>query len=918
MSNLNSTIKINQEKQDILDIKNKNILVTANPGTGKTLLLAHKYLSLVKDGIEPKNILCLTFTEKAKSEMEKRILDLQKKSKIQMDVSQLNVCTFHSYALSQLEQREIISSNLLRSEIYLYIKEKDLLNYQDDYIIDNIVPKIDTLIKYLKSFGVLPKDINTEKAEKELLKNKDHDDEKYSDSDKVHLLQNIIEIYKKYEDNKKSKGYDYADLLIEFSKLKKNKFDYVLIDELQDLNRIEAEIALESTDRFIAVGDKKQAIFGFQGGSIINFDLFEKSTKSILSENFRSTDQILSYAKNYFITNTKNTDHKHELENLKNATGHNGKMPIIIKIDRQSDPSKHAADVLENIINNSKETNGSDKTTAIITRTNRQIKTISEELEKRDIKFATTFFSGSKNTKSDILNFLRGIISDDVQIIKNAMFTPYFPITIQRAFKLADKEYNSSEDILEDIKPFKELKDKIKDKYDVLKLFHDRILPIAVSHGKQHYYAATKINDAFTEALELLGDKNLDNVINYVRLYDLTMEETEENSPIILTTVHKAKGREFNNVIYLPTSTRNNERIFDTIVQSILESRNINAKEELQEESFRIDFVAFTRAKDQLFIITDKENKYLNEKFSQSESEICESRDSVSEPTAYKLEAYKLFVNEQYEEAKKLLKDRDCWLIDFINGYFKKLDSISFSSIERKPFEYLTNDILKIKVSSPALNLGGEVHAIAEKKLKGEDYKTDDEYKPYEKNIDELLASEFIAEYPEVHCVEEFFEVPLSKISDIKEDIKFRGKIDVVLKKDGKYLMLDWKTDKRNEKGSKHRRQLEAYRTAFCHLNNIKKDNAQVAIAYIGLKPKVNTGEIHWELDTKQPAPSASGTVEKKLKKIVDWKNYPENFIRELSSQKDMGNNEVLWKNVVEQYIYEYQENQKKLAKDRA
>ena len=58
---------------------------------------------------------------------------------------------------------------------------------------------------------------------------------------------------------------DYADILLKFLKLNKiSKYKYVLVDELQDVNKIEAEIALKSGDNFIAVGDKKQAIFGFQ------------------------------------------------------------------------------------------------------------------------------------------------------------------------------------------------------------------------------------------------------------------------------------------------------------------------------------------------------------------------------------------------------------------------------------------------------------------------------------------------------------------------------------------------------------------------------------------------------------------------------------------------------------------------------
>jgi ATP-dependent DNA helicase UvrD/PcrA len=66
---------INPEKENIINTEG-NILVAAKPGTGKTLLLANKFLSLVKNGMSSERILCLTFTEKAKKEMEDRIIKL--------------------------------------------------------------------------------------------------------------------------------------------------------------------------------------------------------------------------------------------------------------------------------------------------------------------------------------------------------------------------------------------------------------------------------------------------------------------------------------------------------------------------------------------------------------------------------------------------------------------------------------------------------------------------------------------------------------------------------------------------------------------------------------------------------------------------------------------------------------------------
>jgi len=265
-------MKLNQEKKDILNIYN-NTLVTANPGTGKTLLLAYKYLDLVRKGTDTENILCLTFTEKAKREMETRILKLLNEENIPFDPVNIHVYTFHSFANSYIEAENLISSNLLRYSVFKYVKELEIFNYSDEYLLDTIVPKMENLIRYLKSFGIMPEQIDMN-ATKGLLIPTD----KYSKEEIDTYADAFNDIFIYYEKLKKRKGIDYTDMLIEYLKLNNNPvFDYVLIDELQDVNKMEAEIALRSGKQFFAVGDKKQAIFGFQGGSILNFEMFMDS-----------------------------------------------------------------------------------------------------------------------------------------------------------------------------------------------------------------------------------------------------------------------------------------------------------------------------------------------------------------------------------------------------------------------------------------------------------------------------------------------------------------------------------------------------------------------------------------------------------------------------------------------------------------
>ena len=882
---------INKEKQDIIDTRG-NILVTANPGTGKTLLLAHKYLSLIKQGFTPERILCLTFTEKAKSEMEERILNLRKEEGPDFDISKLNVFTFHSYALSSLDSQDIISSNLLRFSIYIYIKENRVLNYSEKYILDSLVPKIENLIRFLKSFGILPSDINIKDSAKHLPK-----ESKISRAELEQFLAEFVNIYSHYESVKESEGFDYADLLIEYLKLNRDPdFDYVLVDELQDVNKMEADIAISSGHKFIAVGDKKQAIFGFQGGSISNFDLFGDSTHFVLSENFRSTNQILEYSRDYFISNTADSSHKEELKGLTNALGTEGPKPVIIP-GNKNDLIPQALDLVTKITKK-------DKTTAVILRTNSQITDLGRELDLIGLEYSTTFFSGSDDAKNDIITFLRAVLSKNIQEVKNAMFTPYFPLSIQDAFEFADKKYEKFNDLLKDLPAFKKLRQKVKTKYDLIKLFKELIVPISISYGREYYSAAEKINGAFFESLTLLEHKGLGQVFDYLQSFDLSADEIEEEKNIVLTTIHKAKGREFDNVSYIPSVTRNQTNFVDEVVEAILTSKGIHAEEELEEELLRINFVAFTRAKENLYVITDKPGEYINESAEEkTPGEI--SQNVEAEHGSYMKDAYSLFVNKEYEKAKELLEYNKDWLIEFIHNHFNKLNSLSFTSANNKPFDYLVNNIMNIREYSPALRLGSEVHLAAEKHLKGEEYELEEEYMPFRDNIVHI-TDQVKANYPELFQVEKFFDIPFSDISDISENIKFRGKIDAVFNSGGKYLILDWKTDRDKGQDSKHRQQLEAYRNAFCELNNIEKDAVDVGIAFIGLRTSVNTGFVDCELDLKKPGKNVFNTFLKRVEKIIEWKNDPDLFLKELSEEK-VKINTRLWQSVVDQYRTEAQ-----------
>ncbi len=873
-------MSINQEKIDIIKLDG-NVLVIANPGTGKTRLLAYKYLDLIKKGVSPEQILCLTFTHKAKKVMENRILELIKKEKVPFDAGKLNVFTFHSYALDNLDEKEIISANLLRYTIFKYLKDNEILTYGDVYLLDTIVPKIENLIRYLKSFGITPDQIDMNEAKKYL-----QADKKYSKEEIGKFADDFLAIFQHYEEIKNRRGVDYADLLIRFLQLREiPQYEYVLVDELQDVNVLEADIALKSARNFIAVGDKKQAIFGFQGGSILNFEKFKNSTQKILSENFRSTNQILDYAKEYFIAKTKDDSHKKDLKGLKNAKGKTGAKPVIYDVE---DPYSVAADLAKNMKGK----------TAIITRTNRQIMDIAKELKARGMEFSSTFFSASNDAKNHIINFLRGILSNEAQDVKNSMFTPFFPCTLQEAFPIAEDKYIKIEQIMEKLPKFKELRDSVKTVEDVNELFVSHIIPICISYGKEYLSAAMTVQKAYQEALSVLSEKNMGNLLAYLLSSDLLSQESDVDKKIIVTTVHKAKGREFENVIYVPSKARNSNNFVDKVVEAILKSKGISAEEELEEEFLRINFVAFTRAKNNLIILTDKAQDYLNDYAELKEIE-AESTSSL-DLTESKKRAFGLFVNGQFDEAKRLLENKNNWLKDFVKSHFASLDHTSFSNLPDKAYDYLISQILQIRAFSAATNLGSDVHNAAESMLNGETPKITDETKQYIDNVAKLI-NKIKEKYPKVVKAEKRLYIPLSKLG-FESNLFFKGYIDAVFKNGKEYLLVDWKTDKSTDYSSKHRQQLSIYKKAFALENNLSEDKVKVAIGYVGLRGKINMGTVDYKLDDRQPAGSAFGTVSKRIEKLLSWIKDPEIFFQELL---DKPVDTLIWRSVAEELVKE-------------
>ena len=161
------------DEQKAIIKTDENTIVVANPGTGKTSTLALKVMELLQSNVEPDEILCITFTEKAQKEVFEKINKLAKGKVTLSNIMKIKIHTFHSFALQYLKEVGLISGNIignnfLRFSILESFIANKALNYPRSYIIGDTVPRVENAIRYMKNFGITPDKINLNDATKKL------------------------------------------------------------------------------------------------------------------------------------------------------------------------------------------------------------------------------------------------------------------------------------------------------------------------------------------------------------------------------------------------------------------------------------------------------------------------------------------------------------------------------------------------------------------------------------------------------------------------------------------------------------------------------------------------------------------------------------------------------------------------------
>ncbi len=630
--------------KDLNDVQQKAVahtdgatMVIAGAGSGKTRVLTYKVAYLIEKGVDPFNILALTFTNKAAREMKERITQL-----VGPDARNVWMGTFHSvfarilriegHRLGYPSNFTIYDTDDTKRIIKTILKENNLddKEYTPNFVLNRISGAKINLIspeEYNNNFEIM-------------------------NADKMANKPLIGKIYSVYNARlRKAHAMDFDDLLFYTNILFRDfedalykyqqKFKYILVDEYQDTNHSQYLIIkrlASNNENICVVGDDAQSIYAFRGANIQNILNFQKDYPDHkvykLEQNYRSTKTIVNAA-NSIIANNKDQIQKE----VWTSNDEGNKIKLLRATTDNEEGILVANAIFESKMNNQLG-NGSF---AILYRTNAQSRSIEEALRRQNIPyriFGGLSFYKRKEIK-DVLAYFRLVINNnDEDALLRTINYPARGIgatSIQR-LQIAASEQGSNiwgviskpakfptsinagtrskiDQFATMIKSFTaqidkrnayELGKEIASSSGILKELYNDKTPEGVSRYENieellnaiKEFTETELTEEQIEEREGNITRGLDEFMQDVALItDADTKDKEGNDYVSLMTIHAAKGLEFPYVFVVGLE----ENLFPSI-------QSLNSRADLEEER-RLFYVALTRAEQQLYL-SYAENRY--------------------------------------------------------------------------------------------------------------------------------------------------------------------------------------------------------------------------------------------------------------------------------------------------------------------
>lgn len=611
--------ELNDIQQQACEYVDGPLLILAGAGSGKTRVITHRVAYLMNhEGVNPLNILAITFTNKAAKEMRERVDVIAPDGADRVWVS-----TFHSLCV-----------RILR-------RYADKIGYGKNFDIYDSDDQKSTVKSILKDFQIDPKRYPEKMFLSEISKAK----EKYQSPDEFakksvadYAATKVAEIYTEYQGRlRKNNAMDFDDLIYKTVELfehnpdvldtYQNRFRYIMVDEYQDTNHIQfllVKMLARKYRNLCVVGDDDQSIYKFRGANITNILNFEKEYSDAkvikLEQNYRSCGNILAAA---------NAVIQHNEGRKDKALWTDKEAGEKISFE-QCDTEYAEGDLVVSRIKTLVRQGVDYRDIAILYRTNAQSRVLGEKMVYANIPYRVyggTNFYARKEIK-DVLAYLKVINNatdnlyfrrvvnvpkrgiGEASLSKVESFADAYGLSMMDAAARADEIPGMAAKTSGKIKKFAELIQSFRDMLqdgESLDLVYDKILE---DTGYESELIAERTEESMTrlenidelrnkvvEFAETNEDAGLSEFLEEIALVSDLDSMSEDDSQVKLMTLHSAKGLEFPYVFICGME----DRVFPSGM-----ALNSDDPDALEEER-RLCYVGITRAMKKLYLSAARE-----------------------------------------------------------------------------------------------------------------------------------------------------------------------------------------------------------------------------------------------------------------------------------------------------------------------
>jgi DNA helicase II / ATP-dependent DNA helicase PcrA len=757
-----SKYKLNKSQQEAVDYTDGPLLIVAGAGTGKTTVVTQKIAKLIEEKKSTaEQILALTFTEKAATEMQERVDEL-----VSLGYAEMQISTFHGFCQLVLEQYGLdigLSDRfrlLTETDAWLLMK-KHIYDFELDYYrpLGNPTGHIHGLLKHFskcKDELISPGDYLTYAEDMKL----DEDEVNVEEKSRLTELANTYHAYNQLLlDNQM---LDFGDLIYytvqllnerpNIRKILQQQFKYILVDEFQDVNYAQYELVRLLTEdgenQLTVVGDDDQSIYAFRGANVSNIlrfkDDYPKAKEVVLTENYRSGQNILDSA--YILIKNNNPDRlevKLGLDKKLISQAKHSAEVIHLEVDTLDEEAESVASKIQVLKEENNNLRWDD--IAILVRANNHANIFIEALDSRGIPYEFLSSGGlyRQQIVMDAVNVFKVLDSyKESSAVYRLLQMPCFNFSERDMHEFISYAKKKSIPYYEGLKRTREMRlseEGIKVCNKLVSLITSTIKksrfekPTTALHhffeeSGYFLYLTKEEESGKRDVVRAIG--YLKQFFDYIHSYEIAVSDTDirgflgffsgvlesgDNGKLFqptdtpesvnIMTVHGSKGLEFKYVFVVncveerfPTRRRGGEiELPEELIKEELPEGDYHYQEER-----RLFYVAMTRAKEKLFFVSSED--YGGTRKKKLSRFIVELEDCIQKNKSQISNSQSIVKEEKILDSEQLNSDQ-------LYALPKKFSFSQIRAFQVCPYQYKISYILKIPMKgSHYFSFGNTIH----------------------------------------------------------------------------------------------------------------------------------------------------------------------------------------------------------------